>query len=680
MNKYLEDIVDGGMTEFFFAHKIKSAMAFSIVGGYAVNYASDFLNLGISADMTHDYLIVRGVMLSYEYLICGHSKYKNLIPLVFGAASLAISKDSDYISNFSGGFMIGDIVMEAFNNMPEKKDNNNRLEKIINFISNKSLLVGSVVTFAELIRGIPNEYNNLDNSIYWLIHSAAWGGLTAIPIMLVSIFSPHNIKNYLKSIAAALSINLNKSKRLYKEIIEDSNSNREKAFTLLKLGDVYFYNVVRTSDEDYKKELFSLALNSYHSAFKLIMDEHINFFVGMPPLMEYGYARSVVLSVVNDMPRKARRDIKKLKKKSNDACVMIFSGLMYESLGDIAASEDEYRNGVREILNCGKYKFRNILSTNNPVMVVDDPFLGGVILIKSFGNENEALNEFNRSKFVYYSVKDDLEVQFPISTLKIDDKYACIYRMVDGVDLITKSKTGVLPAELISKSLDAIIIYMDKCSNNLVNSADFGVKQNDRSYFLELKKAISRIGIKECKDIDDGIKLITGRLDSQETRFTHGDYHPGNTILINDGSIGIIDQERSDIGPVQDACASFLTSSYLGVRSDLSEFVSEHYKHITENGIRISQENFMNGMYFCSLKYVLKKLGVATMRLGGDNPLSIIENNIHRSHYLWMFHSLFDNSRSSIVSVNDVKKTINVNEYDILRRFGDKISEVNPIS
>jgi len=103
------------------------------------------------------------------------------------------------------------------------------------------------------------------------------------------------------------------------------------------------------------------------------------------------------------------------------------------------------------------------------------------------------------------------------------------------------------------------------------------LKHKHKDYFRELKKAASRIGINEDKDVDAGIELIVRKLGSQVMMFTHGDYHPGNTILINDGSIGIIDQENSDMGPVQDACASFLTSSYLGVRSDLSEFVSEHY-------------------------------------------------------------------------------------------------------
>ena len=679
MVKSLEHIVDESM-EWLLTNKIKISLGMSI-GFYYFMDSTNFLNLGTKGVASLSYLITRGLILGYEYLSCGYREIKNLTPLVFGAAALAINRDSEYIDSFGVGLLIGDIVMEAFNHIPKRKNNNSVLERVTNFIYDNSLLIGTIVTAEELARGIPTHYADLDNSIFWMMHSAAWGGLATVSSRAISVFSPHKIKNYFKSIKAVLySFDLNKSIKLYKEIINDPTSNREKAFTLLKLGDSYFDAVNYISDEEGKREVFSLALNSYHSAFDLIMNNKIKGFAGMPPSIEYGCARSVVLDIINDMPRKARQDIKRLKKKSNDERVSIFSGMMYEYLGDVKESENEYCNGVREILSSGKYKFRNLLSTNNPVMVVDDPFLGGLILIKSFNNENDALNEFNISRFVYYSVRDDLEVQFPISILKIDNKYACVYRMVGGVDLITKSKTGVLPAELISKSLDVVILYMDKCSSNFVNHNEFGIKHKHKDYFRELKKAASRIGINEDKDVDAGIELIVRKLGSQVMMFTHGDYHPGNTILINDGSIGIIDQENSDMGPVQDACASFLTSSYLGVRSDLSEFVSEHYGNLVKRDINIYHDKFIEGLYFCSLRCTLKKLGVATLRLGGNNPQTVVENSIHRSHYLWMFYSLFDSSKSSIVSFDDVRKTISTNEYDILRRFGDKLLKIDSIS
>ncbi|MEM1402837.1 MAG: phosphotransferase [Pseudomonadota bacterium] len=108
------------------------------------------------------------------------------------------------------------------------------------------------------------------------------------------------------------------------------------------------------------------------------------------------------------------------------------------------------------------------------------------------------------------------------------------------------------------------------------------------------------------------VELLCGRATSQQQGTVHRDFHARNIMLLDDGSLGLIDFQDAVIGPVTYDVVSLLKDCYIRWPDERVEHWALGYRHLMlESGVAMpSEDAFLTDFHWMGLQRHIKVLGI----------------------------------------------------------------------
>lgn len=175
-------------------------------------------------------------------------------------------------------------------------------------------------------------------------------------------------------------------------------------------------------------------------------------------------------------------------------------------------------------------------------------------------NDNQVLllrisdiSTYNAKKKEYEIIKKYSQLGFPMS-MPVDfgmcNENQNVYMLltwVEGIDL--EEMLSTLPEEeqfLLGCQAGEIL---KKIHSIKVDEQDIPDKTKAEKKLVQLENyETSNVRIQDDQDAVQYVKEHIGQIWKEKPVYQHGDFHPGNLIYMNDGSIGVIDFNRWEVG------------------------------------------------------------------------------------------------------------------------------------
>ncbi|MDP2628632.1 MAG: aminoglycoside phosphotransferase family protein, partial [Nanoarchaeota archaeon] len=336
---------------------------------------------------------------------------------------------------------------------------------------------------------------------------------------------------------------------------------------------------------------------------------------------------------------------------------------------------------TKGLLQKGALRFESLPGTRNEVVALPfDNYFGNKLVFKR-SNSGILRREYDISRFGFdiYDQKDAVSppltfIDFFQDTnepkIEILNKYQRQFYFVmwrlAGQDLREVVGEKGISTSLTKKAIEALAEFHLRATHNKEKAKDYFKLEEYKFRERYDHHFASMFDFDERQEINALFLHFAQELQNNSNCVSHGDFHTGNVIQLNNGRLSIIDLEKVCLAPPSFDITNFLEDEHVSSEKNKEKIITEYHSIVSsEKEIVPDYEKFLKMIYINSLFTNSRFTGIKHSNIGeefGDSDSNSQSFNEYR--------------KRSLSAINSIIPFANKKEKEILYKLQEKYESI----